>query len=103
MSGLGCLVFTTAFQPAPVTAMVTSLKSAALADFTCTLEGFEHFRSFGQEFISFVRESSHNCFVVIDRAVGPGSDTMTPYVVRDHINLTGTSPLVGPNNPVGCR
>jgi len=39
--------------------------------------------------------------LVIDRGYGLDKDEVV--VVRDHLNMTGSSPLVGPNDPIGER
>ena len=79
-----------------------NLKESKRIDFTGTVSSFEQFKSYGDEVVSLVRNSQGpKVLVVIDR--GFACEKSTPYVVRDHLNLTGTNPLVGPNDPLGER
>lgn len=77
-----------------MTATKTSLKGAPIVDFTR--------EPFGEKFTALVRGASKpQVVIVIDRAVG--AYPAQPVVVRDHLNLTGSSPLCGPNDPCGER
>jgi hypothetical protein len=85
-----------------VTGTSVSLKGALLVDFTRTVKNFKHLKSFGDKFVSLIRDgNSQRCVVIIDRAVGRSPAEV--MVVRDHINLMGTTPLLGPNHPLGDR
>lgn len=45
--------------------------------------------------------SASKVLVVVDR--GFGMKGVAPHLVSDHLNLTGSNPLMGPNNPCGER
>jgi hypothetical protein len=76
-----------------VRTMKTELQGALLVDFTST--------KFGDDFIKLIRNQKPQAIVVIDKSAG--GSVSGPVVVRDHINLTGHSPLCGPNDPCGER
>ena len=79
-----------------------SLNNTTIIDFTGTHEGASRFSTFGTDVISLIRSSSGTkVLVVIDR--GYELPNVAPYVVRDHLNLTGNNPLVGINDPCGER
>jgi hypothetical protein len=87
-----------------MTATKTVLNGAELVDFTGTLKGVKtnSLKAFGPEFVSIVRsETRPAALVVIDWAVELQVDG--PVLIRDHLNLTGTSPLLGPNHEYGER
>jgi len=78
------------------------LKGADLIDFTGRHEGFRRIDGFGEEFTKIVRKpDSPQCFVIIDEAIG--TEGGEPLLVKDHLNLTGSNPLIGPNDPCGER
>lgn len=79
-----------------------ALQGALLLDFTGTAAGIKSLPKFSDEFSELIRaDRKPHAVVVIDRAVG--GDLKDPAVVRDHLNLTGHSPLCGPNHPCGER
>jgi purine-nucleoside phosphorylase len=84
-----------------MTAVAPALKGAICVDFTGSASGYQQLKAFGDEFVSLVRQAPGKPIVIIDRAVG--GDLQAPVVVRDHLNMTGTSPLLGPNHPCGER
>lgn len=85
-----------------MTTQTAGLKGAALIDFTGTVSDYRHMRKCCDEFRDLVRSGlAPPAVVVIDRAVAFKHDS--PVVVRDHLNFTGTSPLLGPNHPAGER
>jgi purine-nucleoside phosphorylase len=70
--------------------------------FTGQLKDLRDFPSFNQEVIDLIRSNlAAKTLLVIDTAWGlPSSGG---FLVKDHINLTGNSPLLGPNNACGER
>jgi hypothetical protein len=82
--------------------MSTSLQGALLLDFTGTAAGFKSLAKFDDTFAELIRgEGKPQAIIVVDKSAGGSVDG--PVVVRDHINLTGHSPLCGPNHPCGER
>lgn len=71
-----------------------------LIDFTGQAKGFQKHDRFDDSVINELRkDGAGGEVVVIDYGIGLGE----PAIVCDHLNLTGTSPLAGPNNPIGER
>lgn len=81
----------------------TALQGALLLDFTGCCPGFRSMSCVNQEFIDLIRNSGSEkkLAVIVDTAFG--SRINRTMVVRDHLNWTGTNPLVGPNHPAGVR
>lgn len=80
------------------------LKKALKVDFTGRYPQLEQFDCCDSTLITRLRQNpqpQENLVVLIDR--GFGDLNPAPYIVADHINLTGTSPLVGPNPSCGTR
>ena len=71
-----------------------------LIDFTGQVKGFQRHERFDENVVYELRkDGAGGEVVVIDYATGISE----PAVVSDHLNLTGSSPLTGPNNPIGER
>jgi len=80
----------------------TTLKEAKLVDFTKTVSGFKYFPGFNSNVVSFIRDGADaRTLIVVDR--GFHFEKEAPHLVIDHLNLVGTNPLVGANDPVGER
>jgi hypothetical protein len=78
------------------------LQGAKLIDFTGSVKGFAAHDRCDEALINELRQGAANKVVVmIDRGENmPGNEV---HLVSDHINLTGSNPLRGPNNPCGER
>lgn len=78
-------------------------KGAPVVDFTGQLEGFKQLPGFGSDFTSLVRQDKPPKAVVVVDECTFLDGTAGMAVVSDHLNVTGYSPLVGPNHPAGER
>src|SRR5262249_39655142 len=66
-------------------------------DFTGQNPNFHRFESFNDEVVRLIRAHKEaGTVVIVDR--GYSLNTDATCIVRDPINLTGTNPLVGPND-----
>lgn len=76
------------------------MSAKKLIDFTGQAAGFQKHERFSEAVVEELRkDGAGGEVVVIDYAIGLSE----PAIVCDHLNLTGTSPLSGPNNPIGER
>jgi purine-nucleoside phosphorylase len=80
-------------------------RSERRIDFSGLFPDWESYSSFNEDVVESLRKHGRACegerVLVIDRGYGLDKDEVV--VVRDHLNLTGASPLVGPNNTIGER
>jgi purine nucleoside phosphorylase len=79
-----------------------SLKNATKIDFTSSIDGFNHMKQFDQSVIDLIRANKDKKMVVIVDS-GHELPSNSPHVVSDHLNLTGTNPLIGPTYEGGPR
>lgn len=85
-------------------AQLTDLfKGASVVDFTGQLADSKQFAGFGDDFTALVRQDKPPRAVVIVDECTFLDGTAGAALVVDHLNVTGYSPLVGPNHPAGER
>lgn len=85
-----------------MTATTSVLQGAALVDFSGSVQEYRSLSQFNEDFTKLIRTGNKpKSVVIIDKAVGIPLEA--PVLVRDHLNLTGHSPLCGPNDPCGER
>lgn len=85
--------------------METSLgKNTFLIDFSGKFEDCNQSDCFDLETVEEIRARANagtDLFVIVD--TGYSSTMSEPFLVKDHLNLTGNNPLVGENNEIGQR
>lgn len=85
-----------------MTTTTSVLHGAALVDFTGSVQEYRSLSQFNDEFTKLIRGANRpKAVVVLDKAIGIPLEA--PVLVRDHLNLTGHSPLCGPNDDCGDR
>jgi hypothetical protein len=78
------------------------LDDAIKIDFAGKIAGYTQAKEFDKEIVDLIRKgSAGKTVVVIDTGYNLPGDA--PHVVRDHLNFTGSNPLVGPNHECGER
>ena len=71
------------------------LRHAKLIDFTGELGQFKQYSGFIPEVVSELRNKERaEVAIIVDRAYCQGLGENVPYLVSDHLNLTGDNPLV---------
>lgn len=79
------------------------INDAIKLDFAGTnLPGYKRPAKVDAETIDLIRKGSGSKTVVVIDS-GYGLPNNAPHIVRDHLNFTGSNPLVGPNHECGER
>jgi hypothetical protein len=79
-----------------------NLAKAKIFDFTGASGNGSSYKEFDESVAEALRQRNQNKLaVVLD--YGWGFKNNAPHLVLDHLNLSGSNPLRGPNNPVGER
>jgi hypothetical protein len=77
-------------------------KRAKIFDFTGATGADSSIKEFGESVTKTLREPpEERLAIVLDTAYG--LEGAAPVMVRDHINLSGFNPLIGPNHGIGER
>ena len=79
-----------------------NLAKAKIFDFTGASDNGSNFKEYDASVAEALRQSVENKLaIVLD--YGWGFKNKAPHLVLDHLNLSGSNPLRGPNNPIGER
>ena len=80
-------------------------KQALVIDYTGSGRGDLSLSEYGAQVVEKLRVAgtpgAERVVIVFD--TGHGLSKQAPHMVRDHVNLSGHNPLVGPNHPIGER
>jgi hypothetical protein len=85
-----------------VTGGKVNFSTAKVFDFTGALADGCSYQCFGQPVIEALRQPVANKLAIVLDS-GFAFVKKAPHLVLDHLNLSGNSPLIGPNNPIGER